>query len=100
MALLVWKEALIASQATGQQAYSLSLMPTVRRNGRAATVAQGTKAMLDVVEVEDGYVFTGIAASSDGDLTGCGLHNPAKTDLWVAKIDFEGNMLWHALLWW
>jgi hypothetical protein len=54
----------------------------------------GNESLLDVVEVEDGYVFTGIAASTDGDLAGCGLHNPAKTDLWVAKVDFEGNLLW------
>jgi len=57
----------------------------------------GDETINDVAEVDDGYVFTGIAASSDGDLTGCGLHNPNSdrpTDVWVAKIDFEGNMLW------
>jgi len=54
----------------------------------------GHESILDVVEVADGYVYTGIAASTDGDLTGCGLHNPNTTDVWVAKIDFEGNMLW------
>jgi hypothetical protein len=54
----------------------------------------GDESILDVAEVEDGYVYTGIAASTDGDLTGCGLHNPNATDVWVAKIDFEGNMLW------
>ncbi len=57
----------------------------------------GHESILDVVEVEDGYVYTGIAASTDGDLAGCGLHNPngdRPTDVWVAKIDFEGNMQW------
>jgi len=43
-----------------------------------------------LLEVEDGYVFTGSASSNDGDVSG--LHG--ESDAWVVKVDFEGNIIW------
>lgn len=59
------------------------------------------EAVSDILEVDDGYILACMVYSGDGDMTGSGYHNgilpqghPA-SDVWLAKIDFEGNILWH-----
>jgi hypothetical protein len=48
------------------------------------------------LEVEDGYVVSASTNSNDGDVSG--FHGSpgqnGNNDLWVFKIDFNGNMLW------
>jgi hypothetical protein len=44
-------------------------------------------------EQQDGYIFSGYTSSVDGDLTGAGYHG--EDDVWMAKIDFDGNSIWH-----
>jgi len=43
-----------------------------------------------IIEIEDGYVFTGSTSSYDGDVSGW----HGESDAWIVKIDFEGNILW------
>jgi hypothetical protein len=43
-----------------------------------------------IIEIEDGYVFTGSTSSFDGDVSGW----HGESDAWIVKIDFEGNILW------
>jgi hypothetical protein len=45
-----------------------------------------------MIELEDGYAFVGYGSSNDGDLTGSGWHGEG--DIWVAKLDFYGNLVW------
>lgn len=53
-----------------------------------------------LLEVDDGYVVAGWGSSDDGDLQGGGYHfgwYPSGTptsDIWLIKIDFEGNIVW------
>lgn len=44
----------------------------------------------DIVKLNDGYVITGSSRSADGDVA----VNKGQNDLWVFKIDFEGNLIW------
>lgn len=52
------------------------------------------------IEVNDGYLIAGCTSSNDGDMEDAGYHegynqNGNKTtDVWLAKIDFEGNIIW------
>lgn len=48
----------------------------------------------DIVEVDDGYVFTGSVRSKDGAFAGCIWSNNDVSDLWIGKIDFDGDLLW------
>ncbi len=49
-----------------------------------------------VVEVSDGYIIAASTNSNDGNVNG--YHGvpgePGKKDIWVFKINFEGNLLW------
>ena len=54
----------------------------------------------DIIKTEDGYVFAASTNSNDGDVTG--FHGESGDDqpydLWVCKIDFEGNLVWQKCL--
>jgi hypothetical protein len=50
--------------------------------------------VLGLLEVADGYVFTGSVDSNDGDISG----NHGDGDIWVVKIDFLGNIIWQKCL--
>ncbi len=58
--------------------------------------------VVNLLEVEDGYLVAGIGSSTDGDLLGAGWHPgwegnhyPDPTiDIWLVKIDFHGNIIW------
>jgi len=52
----------------------------------------GDENIWDLLEVEDGYVFSAIANAGDGDLEGSGWHGEA--DIWIVKVDFSGNIIW------
>ena len=55
----------------------------------------------DIIEVEDGYILLCHVYSGDGNMSGSGYHYGTSSqghptsDVWVAKTDFEGNILWH-----
>jgi hypothetical protein len=55
----------------------------------------------DILETEDGYILVCNVYSADGDMTGSGYHygtlpqGHPTGDIWLAKMDFEGNILWH-----
>jgi len=55
----------------------------------------------DILEVEDGYILACSVDSDDGDMTGAGYHYGQNSqghpysDIWLVKIDFEGNIRWH-----
>ena len=44
----------------------------------------------DIIKINDGYVFTASTTSNDGDVSG--LHG--SQDIWVVKIDDDGNIVW------
>ncbi len=55
----------------------------------------------DIIELNDGYIIVGTAASNDGDVSGYhGMpgDNDYGDDIWVFKIDLEGNLLWQKCL--
>jgi len=48
----------------------------------------------ELIELSDGYMFSGYVQSNDGDISGWhGAH-----DIWVVKIDFYGNIIWQKCL--
>ncbi len=53
-----------------------------------------------VLEVNDGYIIGGFASASDGAVEGAGYHlgynnqGEQTADLWLRKIDFNGNLIW------
>jgi hypothetical protein len=47
-----------------------------------------------IIEIDDGYVITGGTASNDGDVYG--FHG--ENDIWIVKIDFNGNIIWQKCL--
>jgi hypothetical protein len=53
-----------------------------------------------VMEVNDGYIVGGYVSAGDGALEGAGYHlgynhtGSTTSDIWLRKIDFEGNMQW------
>jgi len=59
------------------------------------------ESLADIIEVEDGYILASMVSADDGDMTGSGYHYGTTpqgyptSDIWLAKIDFEGNILWH-----
>ena len=56
---------------------------------------------MNIVESDDGYIAVGATMSNDGDVDG--YHGePGNTDnakdIWVFKIDFQGNLIWQKCL--
>ena len=47
-----------------------------------------------LAEVSDGYVFGGGAGSNDGDISGW----HGEVDIWIVKVDFNGNIIWQRCL--
>ncbi len=54
----------------------------------------GHELVRDIVKTEDGYVFTASTNSYDGDVSG--VHGGK--DIWVVKIDNDGNLVWQNCL--
>jgi hypothetical protein len=52
----------------------------------------GTRGILEVLE---GYVFLASTDSNDGDVSG---YNGGFRDIWVVRIDLEGNIIWQRCL--
>ena len=56
-------------------------------------------AVQGILELTDGYLLSVIGGSDDGDCEGCGYHYPGYPeqpyDIWLVKIDFDGNIQWH-----
>lgn len=54
----------------------------------------------DITEVEDGYIFAASTKSNDQDVSG--FHGVAgedyNSDIWVVKINFEGDIIWQRCL--
>lgn len=53
-----------------------------------------------MIETKDGYLLAASVSSEDGDLEGSGYHygyynNNFTSDIWLAKIDYSGNIRWH-----
>ena len=53
-----------------------------------------------LLELDDGYIITGYTASNDGDVSGWhpGANGDPHIDIWVVKVDFDGNLLWQKCL--
>lgn len=59
-----------------------------------------------LLEVSNGYILGGFTDSDDGDMTGCGYHlgyfpgisGTRTSDIWLAKADFFGNLIWQTCL--
>ncbi len=60
----------------------------------------GTNSVLSMIESSDGYLLGCVGSSNDGDLTGSGYHyginhlGDRTDDVWLIKVDFEGNIIW------
>ncbi len=59
------------------------------------------EAGLELLEIKDGYIILGATMSNDGDVSG--YHGTpgdwdTGTDIWVVKIDFDGNIIWQKCL--
>ena len=54
----------------------------------------GDEGVSRVIEVPDGYVFGAYASSYDGQVTGFN----GGDDMWIVKIDFDGNIVWQKCL--
>ncbi|MDD2965794.1 MAG: T9SS type A sorting domain-containing protein [Bacteroidales bacterium] len=58
--------------------------------------------LFGIIEIEDGYVLSGGTASQDGDVIGWheGYNHLGypENDIWVVKIDFDGNIIWQKCL--
>jgi hypothetical protein len=54
-------------------------------------------AFMGLLELENGYLLSVTGGSTDGDCEGCGYHSPGttETDIWLIRIDLQGNILWH-----
>ncbi len=52
----------------------------------------GHDGVLGLLELEDGYLVSAYGGSADGDLTGSGWHG--SDDIWIIRIDFDGNIIW------
>ena len=55
---------------------------------------------MDIIEVDGGYVISGHTNSNDMDASGLHIAVPGiyKSDVWVIKIDFDGNIIWQSCL--
>ena len=56
---------------------------------------------IDIIKLDDGYVFVAGTNSDDGDVVGFHGGEPADFppyDFWVCKVDFEGNIIWQNCL--
>ena len=55
---------------------------------------------INILELADGYIVLGNTSSNDGDVSGYhGTPGQAnESDIWVFKIDFQGNLLWQKCL--
>ena len=49
---------------------------------------------LELLEIEDGYMFAGYAGSNDGNISGW----HGEMDIWLVKLDFYGNIIWQKCL--
>lgn len=47
-----------------------------------------------ILELQDGYIFSAFGNSDDGDMLGSGYHGGGESDIWLVKIDFDGNIIW------
>ena len=54
----------------------------------------GYDGAIRIMELEDGYLFSGYADSNDGDISGW----HGSTDIWLVKIDFFGEIIWQKCL--
>ena len=48
-----------------------------------------------IIELSDGYIFLASTDSNDGDVSG---YNGGFRDIWVVRIDLEGNIIWQRCL--
>ena len=52
----------------------------------------GHDGIVRLLEIENGYIAAAYGSSNDGDLTGSGWHGDK--DVWIFKIDIDGNIIW------
>ena len=58
------------------------------------------EALLEIIELSDGYLAACTTSSNDGDLLNSGYHigywnsGAPTADTWIVKLDFEGNIQW------
>ena len=58
------------------------------------------ESIMDMIELTDGYILACSAYSNDGDIEGSGYHlgydnyGNQTSDIWLLKLDFEGNIIW------
>jgi len=48
--------------------------------------------ILELLEIDNGYVFLAGTMSNDGDVSGSGWHG--ENDNWVVNLNFDGNIVW------
>lgn len=55
----------------------------------------GHEGILELIEVDDGFLFVGYTESNDGDVSGLhGTPLDSRYDIWIVKIDFLGDIIW------
>ena len=53
-----------------------------------------SEAVTDLKELNDGYLIGANSFSNDGDVSG----NHGNSDIWIIKVDFDGNVIWQKCL--
>ena len=48
----------------------------------------------EILELQDGYIIAASTNSRDGDALNGGLHGDTEKDVWIVKLDFDGNIQW------
>lgn len=95
------KTCIIKLNAQGEQEWQQRYGSDIENTGTGSEPRYSY--ICNFIETENGYVAVGASNAIDGDLTGLNYHEGSNeieqpaSDVWVLKLDFSGNIIWHQL---